>query len=182
MVSLQTSTVPAQSTNGPVLDSITLLRAQASTSLTIQPQLNFDRFHLFPKLPLELRLAIGKLTIAKPRRVAFGPRTLRTSSDLAPAILAVNHESRMLALQSYINIHERTDKWHRQTSQLTDYVRYINTENDALVVEIDYILTQARYLLWWTKHSRKAVESIKKLVFNEHIVDYYNLREFFLDG
>ena len=86
----------------------------------------------------------------------------------------------MLALESYIDIYEGTDKWHRRTTQLTDYVRYINTENDALVVEINDILRKTN-LMWWTKHSRKAVESIKKLVFNGNIVEYYELRELFLD-
>jgi hypothetical protein len=89
----------------------------------------------------------------------------------------------MLALESYIDIHEGADKWQRRATQLTDYVRYINTtKNDALVVETNDILRKTDNLMWWTKHSRKAVESIKKLVFNGNIVDYLELRELFPDG
>jgi hypothetical protein len=72
----------------------------------------FDQFHAFPKLPVELRLAIWELTLPKSRRVTVNQQKIRTRSDKKPVLLDVNQESRTLTLKRYVEVYANRNHWH----------------------------------------------------------------------
>lgn len=80
-----------------------LIQAFATTNPQKAPP-TFDRFKLFPKLPIELRLKIWKAKIEIPRtiRLELDPQGgVKKTHAPSPAVLGVCHESRKLGLKHY---------------------------------------------------------------------------------
>ncbi|CZR60178.1 uncharacterized protein PAC_10074 [Phialocephala subalpina] len=117
--------------------------------LHAQVILELDKFEPFPKLPIELRLLIWKMTF-KPRkiRVALVCESLRYSWDRgvvglesrtrAPSVLHVSQESRLVGLQHYFAL--------LRDHQRTHCVIYVNPEIDTVA------LYQGRKDNWLSSH------------------------------
>ena len=88
----------------------------------------FSQFHLFFKLPYELRLEIWRLALPPPRMVELRKSGMARKrkkfwiSDICPPILLrVCHEAREIALESYQSI----SAWHQTRPLLTkSYIDY----------------------------------------------------------
>ena len=106
-----------------------------------------NSFPAFAKLPLELRLFIWELATLTPRRVSLNT-SISKRCDPYPAILKVNHESRALALKSYVDICPK--KLSMRTTHPRQY-RFINLGIDFAVVQLMDLAGHYRKRSHWEK-------------------------------
>jgi hypothetical protein len=144
----------------------------------------FDQFHAFPKLPVELRLAIWELTLPKSRRVTVNQQKIRTRSDKKPVLLDVNQESRTLTLKRYVEVYANRNHWHIARGLPPKWpVQFIDPSNDVLVLYSDDlrggISYAARYkgprkeLQKWMKSAPKIRKDIRKVVVIGEMLCYH---------
>jgi hypothetical protein len=106
-----------------------------------------NSFPAFVKLPLELRLFIWELATLTPRRVSLNT-SISKRCDPYPAILKVNHESRALALKSYVDICPKN--LSLRTKHPRQY-RFINLGIDFAVVQLMDLAGHYRKRSHWEK-------------------------------
>ena len=154
-------------------------QATSSTGTSV----SFDQFHLFPKLPLELRLIIWKLAM-EPRRVHLDQTTCeilkyeRKSGieksgvhAIVPVLLHVNQESRAIALKRYVDIRiwEMPSARYplRSGANTKHFGQFMDLERDIAVVDVTnlaYKTTRTgKDLAMWMRYSRKMLDGIKNL-------------------
>ncbi|PVH84845.1 hypothetical protein DL98DRAFT_528260 [Cadophora sp. DSE1049] len=96
------------------------------TETTQEDEDAFDKFTLFPKLPLELRLIIWTMVANMPRVLQFYARQGMNgqSSCLckAPSVLQATHESRSVALKFYVKAF--TNRVRNCSHSIPTYINY----------------------------------------------------------
>jgi hypothetical protein len=142
-----------------------------------QDTTSFSQFHLFSKLPIELRLAIWELTL-DPRRVLLHHRKyldLCDHMDPRPAIFEVNQESRALALKHYIVF--RPFKLALEPRHDPQQYHYLYPKNDFAVTNLwsmgglQGIFT--RFIE--SRRSREVISGVRKLMFTGIHLDFVDL-------
>ena len=93
---------------GPSHIAVHALQNNTAPTNTVMEDSTFSAFKLFPKLPLELRLMVWKLSLPEGRVIKFSTiralsanKHLIVDQKLPTPLLHVNQESRLEALQAY---------------------------------------------------------------------------------
>jgi hypothetical protein len=142
----------------------------------------FDQFHAFPKLPIELRLAIWELTLPKSRRVIVNNQKIRTRSNKKPVILDVNQESRTLTLKRYVEVYANRNHWHIAKGSPPKWpMQFIDPKNDVLVLYMNELTgfdlhrgqrnAACKKLRKWMNSAPKIKEDIRQVVLVVAIVE-----------
>lgn len=138
-------------------------------------------FYLFPKLPIELRCLIWRLSMVTPRRIHIMNVCDNNKTSL-PASSAANRESRAEFLSMYTRLFLEPPKNKPRVSFVTVTVRdgpnsgqrdycatssYANLSQDALLIGYDDLMRakQSKRFSWSKSLTPQAMQSLKHLIF-----------------
>ncbi|CZR60194.1 uncharacterized protein PAC_10090 [Phialocephala subalpina] len=150
------------------MTTLALLRNELpdpDVSLYKQVLHNFDAFTLFPKLPVELRLAIWSYTF-KPRRVELSQRFWKTdlvrhkAKSTPPIAMHINKESRDFTSEHYlvllrdfkdhnrtIYIHPELDTLALPTLKIFEFEQLRGSAFSSVVCKIQHL---ELHHMWWS--------------------------------
>jgi hypothetical protein len=146
--------------------------------LQTDPQPTFDRFCLFPKLPIELRLAIWAIAIKDvgPRRVVLNINIKNPDYKTPPTLLSVNSECRQLALKSYVDVSLSPgfNIWLNAMGYAPKFCHCIDLSKDIVIIELNKFPDSATYynLSTWLKDSKDIAGCITRIIFRGHWFDF----------
>jgi hypothetical protein len=122
-----------------------------------------DQFHLFPKLPSELRLLVWSFATLEPRRVRLDIRTGCLGRRCnQPVVLTVNKESRISALERYIDI--CPPKYNNLGRTHSPQYCFLNPHHDFAVEHLLLLVCPPRGRPDFLPNRTDVVQSIRRLV------------------